>query len=42
MSKVNNKKKTERRQYRRSDVFMVNFEHISLLSLVFFLLTLKK
>ena len=32
----------ERRQWRRSDVFIVNFEHISCLALVFLLLTLSK
>ena len=31
----------ERRQWRRSDVFIVNFEHISHLNLVFLLLTLN-
>ena len=34
-------KTLERRQWRRSGVFMVNFEHISLLVLVFLLLTLN-
>ena len=34
-------KKPERRQWRRSDVFVVNFEHISHLALVFLMLTLK-
>ena len=29
-------------QWRRSDVFIVNFEHISLLVLVFLLLTLNR
>ena len=32
----------ERRQWRRSGVFIVNFEHISHLVLVFLLLTLNK
>ena len=32
---------SERRQWRRSDVFIVNFEHISHLVLVFLLLTLR-
>ena len=32
----------ERRQWRRSGVFIVNFEHISHLALVFLLLTLNK
>ena len=32
----------ERRQWRRSGVFMVNFEHISHLVLVFLLLTLSR
>ena len=40
MFKVNNKT-PERRQCRRSDVFIVNFEHISHLNLVFQLLTLN-
>ena len=35
-------KTPERRQWRRSDVFIVNFEHISHLVLVFLLLTLSK
>ena len=35
-------KTPERRQWRRSGVFIVNFEHISHLALVFLLLTLKK
>ena len=34
-------KTPERRQWRRSGVFIVNFEHISRLVLVFLLLTLK-
>ena len=32
----------ERRHWRRSDIFIVNFEHISHLVLVFLLLTLNK
>ena len=32
----------ERCQWRRSDVFIVNFEHISLLFLMFLLLTLNR
>ena len=39
MFKVNNKDK--RGQWRRSSVFIVNFQHISRLSLVFLLLTLN-
>ena len=39
MLKVNNKD-TERRHLRRTGVFIVNFEHISQLLLVFSLLTL--
>ena len=39
MYKVN--KKPERRQWRRSGVFIVNFVHISHLVLVFLLLTLN-
>ena len=35
-------KTSERRQWRRSYVFIVNFEHISHLALVFLLLTLSK
>ena len=35
-------KTPERRQLRPSGVFIVNFEHISHLSLVFLLLTLNK
>ena len=35
-------KTPERRHWRRSGVFIVNFEHISHLFLVFLLLTLKK
>ena len=35
-------KTPERRQWRRSRVFIVNFEHISHLALVFLLLTLNK
>ena len=34
--------KTSERRQRRSGVFIVNFEHISQLSLVFLLLTLNK
>ena len=34
-------KTPERRQWRRSGVFIVNFEHISHLALVFLLLTLN-
>ena len=34
-------KTPERRKWRRSRVFIVNFEHISLLVLVFLLLTLS-
>ena len=41
MFKVNNKD-TERRHWRRSGVFIVNFEHILHLVLVFVLLTLSK
>ena len=37
MFKVNNK---EQRHWRRSGIFIVNFEHISQLVLVFLLLTL--
>ena len=33
-------KTPERRQWRRSDVFFVNFEHIPHIALVFLLLTL--
>ena len=40
MFKVNNKK-PERRQWGRSGIFIVNFEHISHLVLVFLLLTLN-
>ena len=40
MFKVNNKETPERRQWRRSGVVIVNFEHISHLVLVFLLLTL--
>ena len=32
----------ERRQWRRSGIFIVNFEHISQLALVFLLLTLSR
>ena len=35
-------KTPERRYWRRSYVFIVNFEHISHLALVFLLLTLSK
>ena len=35
-------KTPERRQYRRSGVFIVNFEHISRQVLVFLLLTVSK
>ena len=35
-------KTPERRQWRRSGVFIVNFEHISYLALVFLLLTLNR
>ena len=35
-------KTSERRHWRFSDVFIVNFEHISHLALVFLLLPLKK
>ena len=41
MFKVNNKD-TEQCQWRRSSVFIVSFEHISHLALVFLLLTLNK
>ena len=41
MFKVNNKD-TERRHWRRSDVFIVNFEHILHLVLAFLLLTLSR
>ena len=41
MLKVNNTGTTERRQWRCSSVFIVNFEHISHLVLVFLLLTLN-
>ena len=41
MFKVNNKT-PERRHWRRSDVFIVNFEYISHFFLVFLLLTLNK
>ena len=40
MFRVNNKD-TERSHWRRSGVFIVNFEHISHLGLVFLLLTLN-
>ena len=35
-------KTSERCQWRRTDVFIVNFEHISHIFLVFLLLTLNK
>ena len=35
-------KKSKRHQWRRSGVFIVNFEHISHLALMFLLLTLSK
>ena len=41
MFKVNNKE-PERRQWRRSGIFNVNFEHISHLVLKFLLLTLGR
>ena len=41
MLKVN-KKSPEQRQWRRSCVFIVNFEHISHLVLVFLVLTLSR
>ena len=43
MFKVNKKdtRTTERRQWRRSGVFIVNFEHILHLVLVFLFLTLN-
>ena len=41
MFKVNNKI-PERRPWRRSGIFIVNFEHISYLVLVFLLLTLNR
>ena len=41
MFKVKNKDTRERRQWRRSCVFMINFEHISHFVLVFLLLTLN-
>ena len=40
MAKVNNKD-TEQRHWRRSGVFIIYFEHISHLALVFLLLTLS-
>ena len=40
MFKVNNKT-PERHHWRRSGVFIVNFDHISHLALVFLLLTLN-
>ena len=42
MFKVNNKDISERRSWRRSGVFIVNFEHISHLVLVFLLLILSR
>ena len=41
MFKVNNEDTRAKRQWRRSGVFIVNFEHISHLVLVFLLLTLN-
>ena len=41
MFKVNNKKTPERRQWHRSAVFIVDFEHMSHLVLVLLLLTLN-
>ena len=41
MSSMLTIKTQKRRQWRRSDVFVVNFEHISHLILVFLLLTLN-
>ena len=41
MFKINNKV-PEQRQWRRSDIFIVNFEHISHLVLLFLLLTLSR
>ena len=41
MSKVNNKD-TRRRYWRRSGVFIADFEHISHLALVFLLLTMNR
>ena len=40
LHQVNNRN-AERRHWRRSGVFVVNFEHISHLNLVFLLLTLN-
>ena len=42
MFKINKKKTLEKRQSRDSGVFVVNFEHVSHLSLVFLLLTFKQ
>ena len=42
MFKINNKKTPERRQWHGSAVFIVDFEHISPLFLVFLLLTLRR
>ena len=42
MFKANDKKTLERRQRRRSGIFIVNFKHISQLLLVFLLLILNK
>ena len=42
MFKANNIKTPERRHWHRSDVFIVNFEHISHLVLMFQLLTLSR
>ena len=42
MLKVNNKDATERRHWRRVGVFIVNFERVSQLVLVFPLLTLSR
>ena len=41
MLKVNNNKTPKRRQWRRSGVFIVRYEHILHLLLVFLLLTLS-
>ena len=41
MFKINNKV-PEQRQWRSSDIFIVNFEHISHLVLLFLLLTLSR
>ena len=42
MFKVNNKDTKTTCYWRRSNVFIVNFEHISHLALVFLLLTLSR